>query len=59
MYSFLISLAALLLGYFLYGRSVEKIFGPDPARPTPAIEKVDGVDFVKMPSWSVFMGQFR
>ncbi|MGN0188758.1 MAG: carbon starvation protein A, partial [Candidatus Cryptobacteroides sp.] len=36
----------------------EKIFGPDPARPTPAIEKADGVDFVKMPSWRVFMVQF-
>lgn len=58
MYSFLISLVALLLGYFLYGRFVEKVFGPDPNRTTPAIEKADGVDFVKMPSWRVFMIQF-
>ena len=55
MYSFLLSLLALVLGYFLYGRLIEKIFGPDPNRATPAIEKADGVDFVRMPSWRVFM----
>ena len=49
---------ALVAGYFLYGRLVEKIFGPDPARPTPAVAKADGVDFIKMPSWKVFMIQF-
>lgn len=58
MYSFLLSLLALVLGYFLYGRLIEKIFGPDPNRATPAIEKADGVDFVRMPSWRVFMVQF-
>ncbi len=49
---------ALVAGYFLYGRFVEKIFGPDPARPTPAVSKADGVDFIKLPSWKVFMIQF-
>ena len=58
MFSFLISLVLLVLGYFLYGRFVEKVFSPDPARKTPAIEKADGVDFIKMPSWKVFMIQF-
>lgn len=58
MYSFLLSLLALVLGYFLYGSLIEKIFGPDPNRATPAIEKADGVDFVRMPSWRVFMVQF-
>lgn len=58
MYSFLISLAALVLGYFIYGAFVEKIFGPDPARTTPAVAKKDGVDFIVMPSWRVFMVQF-
>ena len=58
MYSFLLSLLALVLGYFLYGRLIEKIFGPDPNRATPAIEKGVGVDFVRMPSWMVFMVQF-
>ena len=58
MYSFLISLVALVLGYVLYGKFVERIFGPDPARPTPAVAKADGVDFIVLPSWRVFMIQF-
>ena len=51
------SLAALVLGYMLYGRYVEKVFGPD-NRTTPAIEKADGVDFVVLPNWKIFMIQF-
>ena len=58
MYSFLISLAALIVGYIFYGKFVEKVFGPDPARVTPAIAKADGVDYIKMPDWKVFMIQF-
>ena len=58
MYSFLISIAALLAGYFLYGAFVEKVFGPDPKRATPAVAKADGVDFIAMPTWKVFMIQF-
>ena len=58
MYSFILSLIALILGYILYGKFVEKVFGPDPARPTPAVTKADGVDFIVMPSWKVFMIQF-
>jgi len=58
MYSFLISIVALVLGYLLYGAFVERAFGPDPARRTPAIEKADGVDFIVMPTWKVYMIQF-
>ena len=58
MISFLISIAALVAGYFLYGSFVEKVFGPDPMRSTPAKTKADGVDFIVMPSWKVFMIQF-
>ena len=58
MITLLISIAALILGYFLYGKFVERVFGPDPARPTPALSKADGVDFVPMPTWKVFMIQF-
>ncbi|MBR3075764.1 MAG: carbon starvation protein A [Bacteroidales bacterium] len=58
MFSFIISIAALFLGYFLYGRFVEKVFGVDPSRVTPAISKADGVDFVPMPNWKVYMIQF-
>lgn len=57
MITFLLSLAALILGYFLYGRFVEHVFGPDD-RPTPAVTKADGVDFMVLPSWKIFMIQF-
>ncbi len=57
MISFILSLAALILGYILYGRLVEKVFAPDD-RPTPAIAKADGVDYVVLPTWKVFMIQF-
>ena len=58
MVSFLISIAALILGYLVYGAFVERVFGPDPKRKTPAIEKADGVDYIAMPTWKVFMIQF-
>ncbi len=58
MISFIISLLALILGYLLYGSFVSKVFGPDPNRATPAITKSDGVDFIPMPTWKVFMIQF-
>ncbi len=57
MVSFVLSLIALIVGYFLYGRFVEKVFGPD-SRPTPAVAKADGVDFIVLPSWKIFMIQF-
>ena len=58
MISFLISLCALILGYLIYGKFVEKVFGPDPARTTPAVSKADGVDYIPMPAWKVYMIQF-
>ena len=58
MLSFLLSIVALVLGYVFYGAFVDRMFGPDPARLTPAVTKSDGVDFIKMPSWRVFMVQF-
>ena len=57
MISFLLSLVALVLGYLLYGRFVERIFGPD-NRPTPALAKADGLDYIVLPNWKVFMIQF-
>lgn len=57
MISFIISLVALVLGYLVYGKFVSRVFGPDD-RPTPAITKADGVDFIVMPSWKIFMIQF-
>ena len=57
MITFLISLIALIVGYFVYGRIVERIFGPD-NRVTPAVSKSDGVDYVVLPTWKIFMIQF-
>ena len=57
MYSFLLSVLALIVGYVFYGAFVEKVFRPDSNRPTPAIEKADGVDYIAMPTWKVFMIQ--
>ena len=36
MISFVLSLVALVIGYFFYGRLVERVFGPDD-RVTPAV----------------------
>ena len=58
MYSFLLSILALLAGYLFYGKLVEKVFRPEPSRVTPAVSKADGVDFIAMPSWKVYMIQF-
>lgn len=55
---FIISLIVLIVGYLLYGGLVERIFGSDPKRPTPAHTLRDDVDFVPMPSWKVFLIQF-
>ena len=57
MITFLLSLVALVLGYLLYGRFVERVFGPDD-RVTPAVAKADGVDFIVLPNWKIFMIQF-
>ena len=57
MITFILSLVALILGYFLYGKFVERVFGPDD-RETPAVAKADGVDFMVLPNWKIFMIQF-
>ena len=57
MYTLFISFVALVLGYMLYGKFVERVFGPD-NRPTPAVEKADCVDFMVLPKGKIFMIQF-
>lgn len=54
---FLGSVVLLILGYFTYGMVVEKIFGIDRSRPTPAVEMADGVDYVTMPTWKTYLIQ--
>ncbi len=58
MISFLISFVALILGYILYGAFMDRIIKPDPAAVTVAMSKADGVDYVPMPAWKIFMIQF-
>lgn len=57
MISFILSLIILVLGYIIYGRFVEKTFGPD-NRITPAVSMADGVDYIVLPNWKIFMIQF-
>ena len=57
MITFTLCLVALLLGYLFYGRFVERVFGPDD-RKTPATLRADGIDYVAMPYWKIFMIQF-
>lgn len=57
MITFTLCLLALIAGYFLYGRYIEHVFGPDDRR-TPALTKADGVDYIPLPTWKIFMIQF-
>ena len=57
MITFMVSLVALVVGYLVYGRFVERVFGPDD-RVTPAVAKADGVDYIVLPGWKIFMIQF-
>ena len=56
MSTFLIALLSLILGYFIYGKFVDKMFGPTDAK-TPAFKFEDGVDYLPMPTWKIFMIQ--
>lgn len=58
MVTFCSALALLVLGYFIYGTFVERVFGVDPDRRTPCYEKQDGADYVPMSTWKVYTVQF-
>ena len=58
MITFTCCFIALLVGYFTYGKLVERIVGVDPAWKTPAYTLQDGVDYIPMPTWKIFMIQF-
>ncbi len=58
MLSFTIALFVLIFGYIFYGKFVSKVFGQDPARVTPVHTHADGVDFVALPTWKIFLIQF-
>lgn len=56
MVTFLIALVLLVVGYFTYGKLIERVFRVDD-RPTPAVAHPDGVDFIPMKTWRVFLIQ--
>jgi carbon starvation protein CstA len=58
MISFFVSLIALVVGYFIYSKVVENAFGVDKNLETPAIRLEDGVDYIPLPAWKIFLIQF-
>lgn len=58
MITFISCILLLIAGYFLYGRFVERFFGTDPNRLTPAVSMDDGVDYKPMATWKIFVIQF-
>lgn len=54
---FLACVGLLILGYVVYGRFVDRLFGADPSRSTPAVTLQDGVDYIELPTWKVFLIQ--
>jgi carbon starvation protein CstA len=57
MTSFILAITALVLGYFLHGGLITRLVRPDPNRVTPAYGRSDGVDFVPLPTWRVYLIQ--
>lgn len=58
MITFVIAIVLLLLGYLFYSKMVERIIGVDPTRQTPATTMADGVDYVPMKPWRIYLIQF-
>ena len=58
MITFILCLVALVVGFLLYGTFVERVFGIDEKAQTPALTKTDGVDYVPMKPWRIFLIQF-
>ena len=58
MITFLISIAALVAGYFIYGKFIDRYFGADSNRKTPAITQADGIDYKELSPWRIFIIQF-
>jgi carbon starvation protein CstA len=58
MITFIVSILILLLGYIFYSRYVERVFGVDGSRQTPALSMTDGVDYIPLPWWKTFLIQF-
>lgn len=57
MITFVICLAALIVAYFTYGLYLQRVVDTNPDNTTPANRLADGVDYIKMPRWKVFLIQ--
>lgn len=57
MITFIICLTLLVAAYFTYGTYLEKLADADDTQPTPALRLEDGVDYMKLPRWRVFLIQ--
>lgn len=57
MITFLICLAALITAYFTYGKYLERICEIDEKNPVPSKTMYDGVDYMPMPQWKIFLIQ--
>jgi carbon starvation protein CstA len=58
MITFFSAIIALLIGYFVYGKFIEKVFKVDANRETPVKTMSDGVDYIAMPLWRIYLIQF-
>ena len=58
MITFFSGLFILILGYIFYSRIIERFAEVDGTRITPAFSMKDGVDYVPMPWWRIFLIQF-
>jgi carbon starvation protein CstA len=58
MITFFASILALIVGYVVYGRFIEKVFGIDTSKQTPALIQPDGVDYVPIRWGKIFLIQF-
>ena len=57
MVTFIACLVALIAAYFLYGGVMARIAGIDPKADVPSKTMYDGVDYIPMPRWRIFLIQ--
>ena len=57
MITFIVCFSLLVLAYFTYGSYLERLADADDAKPTPVMRMEDGVDYMKLPRWRVFLIQ--
>lgn len=58
MITFITAFILLIIGYLVYGLYVEKVFGADPNHSVPCDKYYDGVDYIPLPTWKVYLIQF-